>query len=52
MLKVEPHNSGPRLYLFGNRIHHGTVGILFTIIGAGLLIHDRADFPFTDSRNH
>lgn len=37
---------GPRLYIFGRRIHHGLVGACLTALGAVLSIHDRRDFPW------
>ena len=35
-----------RLYVFGARIHHGAVGLVLSVIGVALVIHDRADWPF------
>jgi len=51
-MKIRRHKSGPRVYLLGFRIHHGTVGIIGTIISLALIVHDYKDFPFTDSSNH
>jgi hypothetical protein len=35
-----------RLYVFGARIHHGAIGLVLSVIGLALVIHDRADWPF------
>ena len=52
MVRIQSVPSGPRMYLFGKRIHHGTVGIVLAAIGTTLIFHDRRDFPFTDTHNH
>lgn len=64
MVMVQPHENGPRVYIFGYRLHHGTSGIIGSIICLkyrryklaaiflAMLIHDRKDFPFTDNCNH
>jgi hypothetical protein len=64
IVRVDRHASGPRLYVGGRRVHHGSAGIgaialglalrrpRLTIAGAIALAHDRRDFPFTDNRNH
>lgn len=63
-MRVERHPNGPRLYVGGVRIHHGSAGIgagvaLLALrrpwIAAAALIvaaHDWRDFPFRDSDNH
>lgn len=52
MIRVERHPLGKRTYIFRARVHHGLVGLALIAIGTVLLVHDRADFPFTDRRNH
>lgn len=64
MIRVVAHKRGPRLYVFGFRMHHGTGG---AILAAGALAAKRRrlaltlalwaatdfrDFPFTDHHNH
>jgi hypothetical protein len=61
---VVRHPCGPRLYLFGQRIHHGTVGCLLLAAGAAMrrpwlaavgataVSHDAADFPWRETDNH
>lgn len=58
------HPSGPRAYVAGCRLHHGTAGLAalavavatrrreLALIGLVALWHDRADFPFRDCDNH
>lgn len=64
MTGVLRHPSGPRVYLAGRRVHHGSSGIAVLVVGlacgsptavaAGIaaVIHDRKDFPFRDCDNH
>lgn len=35
-----------RLHIHGHRIHHGLTGLILIIIGVGLMLHDRRDFPW------
>lgn len=63
-IRVDRHPAGPRTYLAGFRVHHGTAGIAAivsypahrsrAILAAGTLalIHDLQDFPFRDCDNH
>ena len=63
-VRIDRHERGPRVYLAGLRIHHGTAGIVAiltfpltrrrAILLAGIvaLAHDRKDFPFRDTDNH
>lgn len=58
------HPHGPRLYLRGRRVHHGTVGLAVAAIaflvhqprlaavGLAMLAHDAGDFPWRDCDNH
>lgn len=58
------HPEGPRLYLKGRRIHHGTAGIFvaaaallvhqprLAAIGLAMIAHDAGDFPWRDCDNH
>ena len=41
ILELERHPSGPRVRIFGQRIHHGAVGILIATV---LIWHDRHDW--------
>lgn len=64
MTGVLRHPHGPRVYVAGRRVHHGSAGAVLAILGArthrpiltalGLVgvIHDRADFPWRDDDNH
>lgn len=64
MTGVVRHPCGPRLYLVGRRVHHGTVGCLLlaaatamrrpwlAAVGAAVVAHDAADFPWRDADNH
>lgn len=51
---IERHPNGPRLYVFGQRVHHGTTGLALVglaalarkprlLAGAILMVHDRKD---------
>lgn len=58
MLRVERHTNGPRLYIFGLRVHHALTGIalgalgaathhpLLALAGAVLVVDDAHDFPW------
>lgn len=35
-----------RVHVLGYRLHHGLVGALAVAVGAVLVVHDRADFPW------
>lgn len=35
-----------RVHVLGFRLHHGLVGALAVVVGAALVVHDRADFPW------
>jgi hypothetical protein len=37
---------GPRVYIFGARIHHGLFGCLLVGAGALMVIHDWKDRPW------
>ena len=70
MFRVVRHVNGPRVYVLGKRVHHGSFGVAcgaafvsldklprrVRMIGACVCAcavwHDRADFPWTDERNH
>lgn len=38
---------GPRLTIWGRRIHHGAFGGWLMIAGAVLMLHDRRDYPWS-----
>jgi hypothetical protein len=35
-----------RIYILNRHLHHGRTGQLLFLVGLGLVIHDRRDFPF------
>lgn len=35
-----------RVWVLGARVHHGLVGVGLTVVGLGLMLHDRFDFPW------
>lgn len=35
-----------RLYVCGRHLHHGLTGVLMTVVGIALAIHDARDFPW------
>lgn len=55
LLHVERHPTGPRCWVLGQRVHHGTTGLALiaagiatrkralSVIGLALIAHDRAD---------
>jgi hypothetical protein len=61
---ITRHPNGPRVYVGGLRLHHGTAGIVaiaaypltrnraLLLAGIAALAHDFRDFPFTDNHNH
>jgi hypothetical protein len=67
-IRIDRHESGPRVYVAGIRVHHGSAGILaiaaaaipaprpirraILLAGLAALAHDRKDFPFRDTDNH
>ncbi len=64
IVKVASNPRGPRVYIVGKRVHHGSGGALLALAAlkmrqrkvAALLaiwaITDWRDFPFTDACNH
>lgn len=64
MVMVQWHAQGPRVYVFGRRIHHGALGVLLASTGlarhiptlalAGILLaaHDAADWRLWGSFLH
>jgi hypothetical protein len=64
MIRIHRHARGPRVYVLGKRVHHGTVGVVgvcvFGFTGQKrmrslsllMLAHDARDFPFLDRNNH
>lgn len=38
---------GPRVYLGGQRLHHGLVGCMLLAVGAALVAHDWRDRPWS-----
>jgi hypothetical protein len=61
---VVRHPFGPRLYIAGLRVHHGSAGCALGIVAlaagdpwlglvaAALVVHDARDFPWRDRDNH
>ena len=55
---------GPRLYVAGLRVHHGSAGCALALAGlarrdlkavviaAAMVVHDARDFPWRDRDNH
>lgn len=64
MTGVVRHPDGPRVYVAGVRIHHGSAGcalalaalarrdLLLAAAGIALVADDLADFPWRDCDNH
>lgn len=64
MTGVVRHPWGPRVYVGGLRVHHGSAGLALAFlavlakrpglaaIGVAGVVHDRADFPWRDENNH
>ena len=64
MIRVARHPNGPRVYVCGLRVHHGSGGALLATVALvahrrrvalalGLwALSDVRDFPFTDHNNH
>lgn len=64
MTGIVRHPWGPRVYLAGRRVHHGSAGCALALVGvarhnawlgviAGAMIaHDAGDFPWRDCDNH
>ena len=49
-IRITHPATGPRVYVFGARIHHGLTGCLLAAIGAALAWADRHDFPWVKDR--
>lgn len=64
MMRIARHPNGPRVYMLGQRVHHGAFGVgvglcgvLFrrralVAMGVALAAHDAKDFPWRDHNNH
>jgi hypothetical protein len=39
--------NGPQWRPFGVRVHHGMAGLILVVLGLGLILDDRKDFPWT-----
>lgn len=64
MTGIVRHPHGPRVYVAGIRVHHGSAGLAVALIAlaarrrwiaaAALCVvgHDLADFPWRDCDNH
>lgn len=62
MIRIERHPNGPRVYVFGKRVHHGLAALialpivwrfpLLRTASIAALIHDLPDAPFRDCDNH
>jgi hypothetical protein len=61
---VVRHPWGPRIYVAGRRVHHGSAGVaigllglvsrnpLLGVAGLAMVADDISDFPWRDSDNH
>lgn len=45
MVRVERHDLGPRLFVFGARLHHWEAGLALVAVGAWWIWTDRRDIP-------
>lgn len=64
MTGIVRHTHGPRLYVAGERIHHGSAGCAVALVGLvcrdllltmaviAMVVDDLADFPWRDRDNH
>lgn len=64
VVRVDRHPYGPRVYLAGRRIHHGSAGLVLAValraarrrklsyLALLAVAHDARDFPFRDCDNH
>lgn len=61
MIRVDRHPKGPRVYVAGRRVHHGTAALAtlavsrnrkVRLVAYAALLHDIRDFPFRDTDNH
>lgn len=43
-VRVHNHPLGPRVWIAGQRVHHGAAGIILAVVGAALAAHDRHDW--------
>lgn len=43
MIRITTTPSGPQLFVFNRRTHHGLIGCVLAVVGVGLAIHDRGD---------
>lgn len=44
MIRVERHPLGPRVFLLGQRVHHGAVGVLLIMAGTLMALDDKHDY--------
>jgi hypothetical protein len=44
MFNLEHHPNGPRVRVLKQRIHHGAVGSLLTLLGVSLMVDDLHDW--------
>lgn len=64
MTGVVRHPNGPRVYVAGLRVHHGSAGcalaligltrrnLVLTAIATAMVVDDLSDFPWRDCNNH
>lgn len=64
MTGIVRHRCGPRVYVAGMRIHHGSAGcalalvglarrdLVLTAAGMAMVVDDLSDFPWRDCDNH
>jgi len=44
LVSIRRSPSGPRVWVAGQRLHHGATGCALALLGAVLAAHDRADW--------
>lgn len=42
-VRIDRTDLGPRLYVRGHRLHHGLTGMIMTVFGFVLMVHDWHD---------
>lgn len=52
LLRIEQNPDGPRVYVFGRRLHHGLVCALGVFICGIGVWDDWQDFPWLSDRDH
>lgn len=44
MIRVESNPLGPRVYVLGQRVHHGAIGVLLVLTGLAMALDDKHDY--------